>query len=87
MDVVKVTLGTETVASPASPEATVNVTLAVGALLSTAVNDAVAPDSFVVNPLVGVTVMPGSGAAVMSSANSEVSVKAVNPALLLSRWR
>src|SRR5438067_2421844 len=46
------------------------VTLAVGLLVSAIVNDAVAPDSLVINPEVGVTVIPAVSLSVLLTLTS-----------------
>ena len=59
--VVNVRLDAETVPSPVFELLTGIVTLALGWLLSTTVNDAVPPASVVVRPEAGLTVIPGVG--------------------------
>jgi hypothetical protein len=62
---VNVTLAGDTVPSLASLELRPIVTFAVGWVFSTMVNAAVPPDSVVIKPLVGLTVMPAVSLSVL----------------------
>ena len=68
---VKVRLDGETVPSAVLLEVSPMVTLAVGWLVRTTVKVAVPPASVVVNPLVGVTVMPAASLSVLVTDTSD----------------